>query len=175
LRPRRSTDLARPGAVFSRGLLCLVVVLFALTFFSNAQGAAAVTPAQISSANSAIQSAFGSVQSAEKSGGNVTSLDASLNEAIQLVQKAAAENATDPAQAAADLQNATLIAQSVASESPSVGQAGGAARQSAETTSAGAVGAIIIVASLTFLFGGRVYRKAWLRLHRDYVVRPTNG
>ena len=159
----------------SAGLLCLVLVLIALGLCAGPVTAAAVTPTQVSSATGAIQSAFASTLSAEKSGGNTSSLVAQLNAAIQLVQKAESENATEPAQAAADLQNATAIAQSVMAESPSVGQAGSAARQTTEATSVGAASVIILVAALTYIFGGRAYRMAWLRTHRDYVVRPANG
>ncbi len=166
---------AGAGAGVSKALLCLLLALVVLSLCSRADGAAAVTQAQVSSTNSAIQSAFASVYSAEKSGANVSALDARLNDAIQLVQNAVAENATNPAQAAADLQNATSVAQSVVTESPAAAQAGSAARQATEIASVSAASAIVVVSSLTYAFGGRVYRKAWLRLHRDYVVRPANG
>jgi hypothetical protein len=137
--------------------------------------ASAVTQAQVSSADGEIQSAFASAYAAEKSGGNVSELDTRLNDAIQLVQKAEAENSTSPTQAAADLQNATATAQSVIAESPSVSRAGSTARQTTEITSVSTASAIIVVAALTYIFGGRIYRMAWLRLHKDYVVRPANG
>jgi hypothetical protein len=166
---------ARAGAGPYKSLLCLVLALVALGLSSAAQGAAAVTEAQVSNANSAIQGAFASAYKAEKAGGNVSSLDAKLNDAIQLVQTAEGENATNPAQASADLQNATALAQSVAAASPSVSQKGSAARQTTEVTSLGAASAVVVVAALTYVFGGRIYRKAWLRLYKDYVVRPANG
>jgi hypothetical protein len=164
------------GAGVSKPLLCLLLALIALSLCPRGDGAAAaVTQAQVSSANSGIQSAFASAQGAEKSGGNVSSLVAKLNEAIQLVQKAEAENGTSPAQADADLRNATALAQGVTAESQSVAQAGSAARQTAEVTSLGAASAVVVLAALAYAFGGRLYRRAWLRLHRDYVVRPANG
>jgi len=166
---------ARGNSGASDGPLCFLLALVALSLLSRVGGAAAITQTQVSSANGEIQSAFTSAYGAEKSGGNISSLVAKLNDAIQLVQKAGAENATDPARAAADLQNATAIAQSVAAESPSISQAGGAARQTTEAASASAASAIVMIAVLTYLFGGRIYRRAWLHLHRDYVVRPANG
>jgi hypothetical protein len=165
----------RAGVGVSRILLCLLLALVALSLCSRTSSASAITQAQISSANGGIQSAFASVYGAEKSGGNVSSLDAKLNDAIQLVQKAVGENATSPTQAATDLQNATALAQGVIAESPSVSQAGSASRQTTEITSLGAASAIVVVAALTYIFGGRIYRMAWLRLHKDYVVRPANG
>jgi hypothetical protein len=157
------------------GLLFLLLALFALSLYPRTDSASAVTQTQVSSANSEIQSAFASAVGAEKSSGNVSSLDAKLNTAIQLVQKAEAENSTNPSQAAADLQNASAVAQSVIAESPSVSRTGSAARQTTEITSVSAASAIVVVAALVYVFGGRIYRMAWLRLHRDYVVRPANG
>ena len=165
----------RAGVGVSRILLCLLLALVALSLCFRGNSASAITQTQVSSANGEIQSAFASVYGAEKSGGNVSSLDAKLNAAIQLVQMAEAENTTNPAKAAADLQNATSIAQGVVAESPSVARTGSAARQTTEVTSVSAASAIVVVAALTYIFGGRIYRKAWLRLHRDYVVRPANG
>ena len=167
---------ARGGGSASRSVLLLLFALVALSLCARAgAAAAAVTQAEVSSANGEIQSAFAAAYAAERSGGNVSSLDAKLNDAIQLVQKAGAENATDPAQAVMDLQNATSIAKSVIAESPSVARAGSAARQTAQATSVGAASAIVLAAALTYIFGGRIYRKAWLRLYRDYVVKPANG
>jgi hypothetical protein len=169
---RKNPTWAGVGA--SKSLLFLLLALIALSLCAR-EGAAAITQTQVSSVNSEIQSAFASSNSAEKSGGNASALDAKLNNAIQLVQEAESENATNPVQAAADLQNATAIAQSVIAESPSVAQTGSAARQTTEFTSLSAASAIVVVAALTYIFGGRIYRMAWLRLHRDYVVRPANG
>jgi hypothetical protein len=164
----------RAGAL-PKGLICLVLALVVFGLGSAARGASAATEAQASSANSAIQAAFVATYNAEKSGGNASSLVAKLNAALQLVQEAEAENSTSPALAATDLQNATAIAQSVTAESPSVARAGTEARQSAEVSSLGAASAIIVVAALAYAFGGRAYRSAWLRLHKDFVVRPANG
>lgn len=163
------------AAACPRGLLCLLLALVALSLCARAGAAAAVSPAQVSSADDAIQSAFASVYAAERSGGNVTPLDSQLNQAIQLVQEAEAVNATDPSRAASDIQNATSIAQAVAAESASVARSGSSSRQATEATSLGAAAAIVVVAAMTYIFGGRVYRRAWLRAYRDYVVRPADG
>jgi hypothetical protein len=169
------TGRVRAGAGTSRRLRYFVLALVVFGLTTAAHGAAAVTQAQVATANSAIQAAFASASSAEKAGGNVSSLDARLNSAILLVEAAEGENATNPAQAGADLQNATALAQSVVSESASVSQKGSAARQDTEVASLGASAAIVLVAALTYVFGGRIYRKAWLRLYKDYVVRPADG
>jgi hypothetical protein len=131
----------------------------------------AVTQSQVSDANGAIQSAFVAVHSAEKSGGNVSSLVADLNGAIQLVQKAMAENATDSPQATADLANATLMAQRASSAAGPVGQQGASAKQDQLYVSLGSAAGIVVVAALLYLFGDRIYHRAWLRLYGGYVVK----
>jgi hypothetical protein len=165
----------RAGVGASKSLLFLLLALIALSLCSRTDSASAATQAQVSSANSEVQSAFASAYGAEKAGGNVSSLDTRMNTAIQLIQKAETENATNPSQAAADLENATALARGVIAAAPSVSQTGSAARQTTEITSVVAASAIVVVAALTYIFGGRIYRMAWLRLHRDYVVRPANG
>ena len=92
-------------------------------------GASAISQADLTSVNSAIQSAFISTYQAEREGGNVTSLVASLNAAIQLVENAKTENSTSPRQAAADLLTAQQLAQNVTAESAPAAAAGGALRQ----------------------------------------------
>lgn len=164
----RGAGLARAGAR-RRVLLCVLVWLVALSLAAD-RGAAAVTQPQVSGADGAIQAAFVSVDHAERSGGNVSSLDAQLNLAIGLVQKSQSENATDPSQAFADLQNATALAQAVAAEAPAVGASGEAARQVALQSAAAYSVAVLAAAAATWAFGGRVYRRVWLRIHRDSVV-----
>jgi len=155
--------------------LVLALALVAMLAVGRADPASAVTPGEVTSANDLIQSGFASAHQAERSGGNVTALVADLNEAIQLVQEAVVQNATDPAGAAADLGNATHLAQAVAAESPSFGRTGLADRQATEETSIGAAVAVVSAASLVYLFGERVYLVVWLRLYKDYVVRPADG
>ena len=170
-----SEDPSRPDAVAFKGLLCLLLALLALSLCSNANRASAITQSQVSSVDGSIQSAFLSAHSAEKTGGNVSSIVAQLNAAIALVQKADAENATNPSQASRDLQNATTIAQGVSVSAPSLGRAGSSARQDTDITSIGSAIGVVVLASLAYLFGGRIYRRIWLFAYRDYVVRPSDG
>jgi hypothetical protein len=149
----------------------LVIVLVLALSSMVALRAEAATQSQVSDANAAIQSAFVSTHSAESSGGNVSSLVAKLNLAIQLVQKATAENATNPAQASTDLSNASSIAQSVGASAGAVGRQGASAKQAQQVLSLGSAGAIVVVAALIYAFGDRIYRRAWLRLYGGYVVK----
>ena len=153
--------------------LILLLSLFALGFSSPHAGAASAS--DFASTNSAIVSAFSSTNSAMQSGGNVSSLVVKLNAALQLVEKAQAENSTDPAQASADLHNAAQIAQQVSAEAPGIRQAGASVRQTQMAESVGGVVAVAIIAALAYIYGGRIYRLAWLFLYRNYVVRPQSG
>lgn len=150
--------------------MILVVVLSFASFYSNA-----ATASEFSNANSAINSAFSAVYNAEGDGGNVTVQINELNTALALVDRAQAENSTNPSHALADLQNATLIATQVSNQSGAVSQAGAAARQVEDEESIGSAIAILVVALLIYLYAGRIYRRAWLFAYRNHVVKRSSG
>ncbi len=126
---------------------------------------------EFSSTNSSINKAFLAVQSAEKSGGNVTGLVKNLNVAVDLIQKAQAENATNPSQATSDLQEANALASEVLSNSSSVASAGISHSRNVFTESVTAAIGILIVSSLVYIYGDRVYRQLWLQVFRNHLVR----
>jgi hypothetical protein len=157
-----------------RGPPRLAVVALAVLFMaSTATQASAAGPGTFASASSAIASAYLAVNQAHSDGGNVTALVASLNVALGLYATAQAENATRPSLAATDLQNATVIAQTVASEAPAIGTQGLAARQAQEELSLGSAAAIVVIAALVYVFGDRIYRRAWLRVYSGFVVKKV--
>ena len=137
--------------------------------------AQAATSAEFSSATNSIGSAFVAVHSAGQDGGNVSGLVTELNVALNLTQKAQAENATNPTQAATDLQNATTMAEGVSAASSSVAQAGSAARRVTMEISIGAASAIVVAAVLIYALGDRIFRKMWVYVYRNFVVRPASG
>ncbi len=171
--PERSSSPGRLSKASPCLLLLTVLVLIALGLCASPYPASAATQAQVSSANSQIQSAFVAVHGAEKSGGDVSSLVSQLNDAVSLVGAAQAENSTNPAQAAADLANATSIAQVVSAAAGPVGQRGASVRQAQGLLSVGSAAAIVVVAVMIYVYGDRVYRRAWLRLYGGYVVRKV--
>jgi len=121
-----------------------------------------------------VNTAFSSVYLAEQSGGDVSALVEKLNIAVSLIQKAVAENATDPNAATADLSNATAIAQMVSLNSTSVSTSGSMARQLRLYESLGTVGAMLGIAALAYLRGDRVYRRLWLYVFRNHVVKKND-
>jgi hypothetical protein len=121
-----------------------------------------------------VQQGFIALQAAGKDGGKVSSLVGQLNEALVLIQKAASENASSPGQAATDLQEAISIAQGVRASAASVAQQGMSARQLQLEVSLGSAIAIVLVAVTLYIFGDGIYRRLWLRVYADHVVR-RNG
>ena len=149
--------------------------LFLVLCACLSQYSTAATAANFASANASVASAFQSLYSAEKSGGNVTSLTVQLNQAVALIQKAQSENSTDPSLATADLQNATSIANQVASESVAVGQSGASALRMRDSESIASAIVIVVAVILVYIYGGRIFRRVWFLLYRSYLVRPTHG
>jgi len=150
------------------------LLLLALSFVSFYSTSAAQAN-DFNSANSAISAAFVATYNAQKNGGNVTTLVNELNAAVALVEKAQAENSTNPSQAASDLQNATLIANLVQSQSSSISRSGASALQVRNSESIGSAIAIAVIAALIYIYGGRIYQRVWFYAYRNYVVKPTNG
>jgi len=133
----------------------------------------AATPADFTNTNNAIASAFVAAQNAEAKGGNVSGLVVLLNQALALVQKAESENSSNPAQATADLKDATALAEDVSADAIQVGYTGAAARTTQIEESIGESIAIVVIAVLIYIFGGRIYRRIWFYLYRDFIVRPV--
>jgi hypothetical protein len=127
-----------------------------------------------SSANNSVNAAFALVYNAQQNGGDVSALVAGINSAIDLIQNAKTENATNPNAAAADLANATSIAELVATNSILASSSGLAARRLLLYESFGMIVATFGVATLTYLRGDRVYRKLWLYVYRNHVVKKSD-
>lgn len=134
-------------------------------------GVLAASQASFNGASSAVQNAFVAVQTAGKDGGNVTSLVAQLNGALALVQKASAENGSNPAQASTDLQSAMSIAERVQLSAATVAQQGISAGRVQFELSIGSAVVIVGIAVALYFYGDRIYRRMWLRIYGDHVVR----
>jgi len=155
------------------GVLALIAMIWLISLSSGF--ARAATNEEFNTATNAVGLAFVAVHNAGQNGGNVSELVTELNTALNLLQKAQAENATNPTQAATDLQNATSMAEGVSAASASVAQAGNAARRVTMATSIGGASAIVIAAVLIYIFGDRIFRRLWLFVYRNFVVRPPIG
>ena len=149
------------------GLLLVILIL------PMSSPSIAATGPSFAGASAAVGQAFISVHAAGSDGGNVSSLVGQLNRALALIQKAEIENSTNPVQATADLGSALLIAQSVQAESPIVAQDGLASRQAQLEISVSAAVAIVAVAVALYIYGDRIYRRLWLRIYANHVVRKV--
>lgn len=148
----------------------LILLLFSTISTSSRE----VHPALFSVADDLVNNAFSSIHYAEQNGGDVSSLVERLNAAILLIQKAGAENATAPSAAATDLSNATSIAQMVALTSASVSSNGSMGRQLRLYESLGTIATTLIVATLAYFRGDRVYRRLWLYVYKNHLVKKTD-
>jgi len=151
----------------------LIVVITALLLTAEPQVTSAASQATFGGTSLAVQSAFIAVQTAGKDGGNITSLVAELNGALALVQKASAENSSNPSQASVDLQSALVIAQQVQSAAATVGRQGISTRQVQFDFSVASAVVIMGVAVALYVYGDRIYRRLWLRVYGDHVVREV--
>ena len=150
--------------------IVLIAVALLLLPAIDVHSAGAI-PSEFSNANSAINSAFSATYSAAENGGNVSALVAQLNGALGLYQKAERENATNSSQASLDLQNVIAIADQVSASAASTKAFGSSAKQMQYIESFGASAAIIVIAILIYIYGGRIYHEIWFYLFRDYKVR----
>lgn len=162
-----------PGPQLHRaGAIALMIFLLSVAALSsNPAPADAASPSQFSAVSGSIASAYAAVNAAQARGGNTTSLVASLNTAIALFERAQAENASLPAAAATDLQNATAIAQQVQGSAPAIGAQGASARQVQEYVSVGTAAAIVIIAGALYVYGDRIYRRIWLMVYSGFEVK----
>ena len=121
-----------------------------------------------------MNSAFPSVYYAQQNGGDVSALVEKLNLAIFLIQRSDAENATNPNAATVDFSNATSLVIEVSLASASVSNSGSSARQLRLYESVGAIAATLGLATLTYVIGDRVYRRLWLFVYKNHLVKKTD-
>jgi hypothetical protein len=153
--------------------VALVAVIVVVLLTIGAPNVSAASGANFSGTSSAVRSAFIAVQAAGKDGGNITSLVVQLSGALGLVQKASAENASNPIQASTDLQSALRIAQAVQSSAGTVAQQGMSARQLQFELSVTSAAVIIGLAIALYLYGDKIYRRLWLRIYGSQMVRKV--
>jgi predicted PurR-regulated permease PerM len=152
----------------------MIATVLILLLFSTIAASQKASPEPFSVANDSVNNAFSSIYNAEQNGGNVSSLVERLNVAILLIQRANAENATDPSAAAADVSNATSIAQMVALTSTSVSRSGSTAREVQLYESLVTIVVTVVVATLAYFKGDRVYRRLWLYVYKNHLVKKTD-
>ena len=148
--------------------------LLSIAISSMAPQSRGTSVATFSSTNTAINDAFASVYSADQNGGDVSELVQRLNEAVMLAQRAEAENSTDSVAAAADLENATQIAENVSQQAASVSASGVHAHEARLYESAGIIISSIIASSIIYREWDPVHRRVWLFARRKHVVTRTD-
>ncbi len=158
------------SGLWRRTLVISVILVVVLA----GPGSHAFTGQPFTDSNNAVNNAFSTIYYAEQNGGDVSALVAKLNTAISLIQTAKTENATNPIAATSDLSNSTNIAQNVSQTAPSVSSSGLAARHLRPYESIGTATATIALAALTYLKGNLVYRRLWLYVYRNHIVKKSD-
>jgi hypothetical protein len=164
---RCRADILSATVIFCLCMGCLVGTASPRSVF-------AASPASFVSAQNETQIAYGALHNAELAGGNVSVLARELNSSVALIQKAEAENSTDPAQAARDLESSVQLSSVVARQANALEQSSAANHTTAADGSA--IESILIVAGgiSVFIYGERLYDYLWLYFHRGFVVMRTN-
>ncbi|MDG6898413.1 MAG: hypothetical protein JRN24_01610 [Nitrososphaerota archaeon] len=160
-------------AVLSRKKHSELAVLFIVAVFLVSS---VVVPAHAQTALQAkteIGQAYAAVLSAEKSGGNVTSLAAQLNAAISLLQQADRLNATEPALAGSLYTQAYNNASQVLLAAPGVASAGSASVRMAQVELGVETVVLVGLAAIAYLYLPRIFWRYWLRTHRDWRVKKA--
>jgi hypothetical protein len=122
-------------------------------------------------ARAQIDQAFLAVHSAEADGGNVTSLVLTLNQAINLTERADAMNSTNPTGAAALYSQAYSLASNVLQQAPAVAAQG---RNSIAATTTDFYAETIVLGALAvvaYFFTPRVFWWLWVRIYGGWRVK----
>lgn len=116
-----------------------------------------------SDVHATFESAFAEVKLAEQRGGDVSSLTPKLNQALKLIDSGSEK----------DLQSAQTIIESVSLEAQSA-QASGIQATNTQYIIVGFSLAILSAsAALIYIYGGRLFWGAWVRMKRNWVVNNT--
>ncbi|MDH2901953.1 MAG: hypothetical protein PXY39_13375 [archaeon] len=153
----------------------IVAALIFVSLTGSYPSSSAASSSDFNAANTAIQSAYTSVYHSEvQNHADVSNLVNQLNNATQYVNKAYAENSTNPAQATSDLLTAESIAQNVSNQVPSVSSAGINVHALQTFESIGVAVTVVSSAGLIYIFSDTLYREWWVRTYRSYIVKLKN-
>ncbi len=161
---------------FRIAAISIVISAFIFVFLVGYYpSASAASSTQFNAANAAIQNAYTSLYHSEvQNHADVSNLVNQLNNATQFVNKAYAENSTDPAQAASDLLTAESIAQNVSNQTASVSRAGINVHELQTFESIGVAVTVVSSAGLIYIFSDALYREWWVRTYQTYIVKLKN-
>jgi hypothetical protein len=120
---------------------------------------------------SQIDQAYVAVLSAERSGGNITSLVVKLNSAVSLLQQADAINETDPSRAQSLYSKASALALQVSQAAPTVSAAGRAAVFNSQLDLGVETTILTALAVVAYLYTPKIFWRFWLRTHKGWRVK----
>ena len=126
----------------------------------------------VDSAQTAVHDAYRALVEADKAGGDISKLADQLNLALNFTSQAQALISSDPQKAQTLALQAQALAQNV-TEQASTAKGEGLLQQ--PLTVAVTVTALLAGGVLVYLFGPKAFEKVWLRLRKNYRVRPENS
>jgi hypothetical protein len=145
-----------------------VIVILAVTLLGGSTPALAQSSGTV---HAQIDQAFLAVHSAEAVGGNVTSLVSSLNQAINLTERADSLNASNPSVASAMYSQAYSLASNVLQQAPTVAVQGRAAVAAATTDFYAETIVLGALAVIAYFFTERVFWWVWVRIYGGWRVK----
>jgi hypothetical protein len=161
--PSSNVELARMDwNRFARVLLLLGLVALVIS-----KPPLAVKAQSQASAMSAIEGAFGTVQSAERAGANVTGLDATLNQALAMVTEGTAIRASDPSKAQQLFSQSEGMATEVAATAQAEIGPANTVTTYREYWLATELAALGLACVIVYLYLPRAFWAVWGRAKRD--------
>jgi len=145
----------------------IVAILLATLLLGSAPALAQTS----GSVHAQIDQAFQAVHAAAADGGNVTSLVATLNQAINLTGRADGMNSTNPQGAANLYSQAYSLASGVLQTAPAVASQGKAAVSASTTEFYSETIVLAALAAVGYYFTPRIFWRAWLRAHKGWKVK----
>jgi hypothetical protein len=146
-----------------------IALLLATLFYSSAPAVAQSS----GSVHAQIGQAFVAVHAAQSDGGNVTSLVSTLNQAINLTERADKLNSTNPQGAASLYTQAYSLASSVLQAAPAVATQG---RATVSTSTIEFYGETVLLGAFAlaaYFFTPRIFWRIWLRIHKGWRVEKV--
>jgi hypothetical protein len=164
-RKRTEPSSSGPNAALVLGIAMLLATLLAGSAPAMAQNSGGV--------HAQIDQAFLAIHAAEADGGNVTSLVSTLNQAINLTEKADSLNSTSPQGAASLYSQAYSLASGVVQGAPAVAAQGRAAVSASTTEFYAETIALAALAVVGYFFTPKLFWRAWLRAHKGWRVQKV--
>jgi len=156
-------------SMFKTAVILLLALSLAVPI--NRVGASDSEAQAIKDAREEAQKAFEALLETYNAGGNVSELEATLNEALSLISQAEMEVGKNPEEAERLASEAGRLAQEVLGEAPNVRDEGLMRRQTATIVTVASIAGLVVAGGLVYFFGPDILWRLWVWLRRNYRVK----